>query len=62
MSHPMTCVDVPNCTWTDMAMPTLVGVNCAKHWEESIKQYIEDSMKKGKILSKKIMLGIWVEI
>ena len=36
MSHLMTCVDAPNCTWTDLAMPTLAGVNCAKHWEESI--------------------------
>ena len=31
MSHLMTC-----CTWTDLAFPTLAGVNCAKHWEESI--------------------------
>ena len=36
MSHPMTCVDAHNCTWTDLAMPTLAGVNCAKHWEEFI--------------------------
>ena len=43
MSHLMTCVDAPNCTWTYLAMPTLAGVNCAKHWEESS---IEDSMKK----------------
>ena len=42
----MTCVDAPNCTWTDLAMPTLAGVNCAKHWEESIWQSIEDSKKK----------------
>ena len=34
----MTCVDAPNCTWTDLAIPTLAGVNCAKHWEESIYQ------------------------
>ena len=46
MSHLMTCVDAPNCTWIDLAMPTLAGVNCAKHWEESIWQSIEDSMKK----------------
>ena len=45
MSHRMTCVDAPNCTWTDLAMPILAGVNCAKDWEESIQQYIEDSMK-----------------
>ena len=32
MSHLMTCVDALNCTWTDLAMPTLAGVNCAKHW------------------------------
>ena len=46
MSHLMACVGAPN--WTDLAMPTLAGVNCAKHWEESIftLQYIEDSMKK----------------
>ena len=36
MSRLMTCVDAPNCTWTDLAMPTLAGVNCAKHCEESI--------------------------
>ena len=36
MYHLMTCVDAPNCTWTDLAMPTLAGVNCSKHWEESI--------------------------
>ena len=29
MSHLMTCGDAPNCTWTDLAMPTLAGVNCA---------------------------------
>ena len=38
MSHLMTCVETPNCTWTDLAMPTLAGVNCAKQWEESIYQ------------------------
>ena len=36
MSNLMTCGDAPNCTWTDLAFPTLAGVNCAKHWEESI--------------------------
>ena len=36
MSHLMTCGDAPNCTWTDLAFPTLAGVNCAKHWEESM--------------------------
>ena len=36
MYHLMTCGDAPNCTWTDLAMPTLAGVNCAKQWEESI--------------------------
>ncbi len=25
----MTCGDAPNCTWTDLAMPNLAGVNCA---------------------------------
>ena len=38
MYHLMTCGDAPNCTWTDLAFPTLAGVNCAKHWEESIWQ------------------------
>ena len=47
MSHLMTCVDAPNCTWADLDMPIIAGVNCAKHWEESIKQYNEDSMKKS---------------
>ena len=36
MSHLMKCVDAPNCTWTDLAMPTIAGVNCAKQWEEYI--------------------------
>ena len=36
MYHLMTCGDAPNCTWTDLAFPTLAGVNCVKHWEESI--------------------------
>ena len=36
MYHLMTCVDAPNSTWVDLAIPTLAGVNCAKHWEESI--------------------------
>ena len=47
MSHLMTCVDAPNCIWTDLAMPILAGVNCAKHWEGFMQQYIEDSMKKS---------------
>ena len=46
MSNLTTCVDAPNCTWADLAIPTLAGVNCAKHWEDSIRQRIEDSMKK----------------
>ena len=46
VSHLMTCVDAPNYTWTDLAMPNITGVNCGKHWEESIWQSIEDSMKK----------------
>ena len=36
MFHLMTCVDAPNCTWADLAIPTLAGVNYAKHWEESM--------------------------
>ena len=36
MSHLMTCGDASNCTWTELAFPTIAGVNCAKHWEESI--------------------------
>ena len=36
MSHLMTRGVAPNCTWTDLAIPTLAGVNCAKHWEEYI--------------------------
>ena len=36
MSHLMTFVDAPNCTWAVLSIPTLAGVNCAKHWEESI--------------------------
>ena len=38
MSHLVTCGDALNCTWTHLAIPTLAGVNCAKHWEESIQQ------------------------
>ena len=29
MSHLMTCGEAPNCTWTNLAIPTLAGVNCA---------------------------------
>ena len=36
MSQLMTCVDAPNSTWADLAIPTLACVKCAKHWEESI--------------------------
>ena len=36
MSLLMTCGDASNCTWTDLAISTLAGVYCAKHWEESI--------------------------
>ena len=32
MSHLTKCGDAPNCMLTDLAMPTLAGVNCAKHW------------------------------
>ena len=27
MSHLMTCDNAPNCTWTDLAIPTVAGVN-----------------------------------
>ena len=27
MYHLMTCGDAPTCTWTDLTIPTLVGVN-----------------------------------
>ena len=33
MSHLMTCGDASNCTWADLAMPTLA---CSKHREEAI--------------------------
>ena len=36
MSRLMTCGDAPNGTWVDLAIPALAGVNCAKHWEESV--------------------------
>ena len=39
MSHLITCGDAPNGMWTDLDMPTLVGVNCVKHWEESNSSY-----------------------
>ena len=42
MSHLMTCGDAPNCTWTDLAIPTLAGVNCATHWEESDLSVLSD--------------------
>ena len=40
MSHLMTCAggDAPNATWTDLAMPTLASVNCAKHEEDRMDQ------------------------
>ena len=47
MSHLMTCPacgDASNCTWTDLPMPTLAGVNCAKH-SYYITLTLEDSIK-----------------
>ena len=29
MPHVMTCGDDSNCTWTDLAIPTIARVNCA---------------------------------
>ena len=48
MYHLMICGDAPNCTWTDLAIPTFAGVNCAKLWGGGIYPIvtIEDSMKK----------------
>ena len=37
MSHLMTCGDAPK---TDLAVPSLTGVNWARHWEESIWQWL----------------------
>ena len=34
--HLMPCGDALNYPWTDLVMPTVAGVNCAKHWVESI--------------------------
>ena len=48
MSHLMTCVDAPNGTWADMAMPTLASVNCANCQTLGgiyLIVNIEDSMK-----------------
>ena len=36
VSHRITCVDAPNCKWTELAVPTLAVVNCANNWDESI--------------------------
>ena len=38
-----------HCTWTDLAFPTLslAGVNCAKHWEESIWQWISRTRRRS---------------
>ena len=38
MYHLTTGGDAPNCTWEDLAIPTLAGVNCTKHkhWDVSI--------------------------
>ena len=33
MYHLMACGDAFKCTWTDLAIPTNAGVNCAKHWK-----------------------------
>ena len=35
MSHLISCVDAPNCTWTDLAMPTLAGVNTGRNLPNS---------------------------
>ena len=48
MCHLMTCGDAPGRTWTDSAIPTLGGVNCAKHCYY-LTVTIEDSMKKTAI-------------
>ena len=32
VSRVMTCVDAPNRTSEDLAIPTIAGVNCAKNW------------------------------
>ena len=31
----MTCVDAPNCTWTDLAIPTLAGVDTGRNISNS---------------------------
>ena len=36
MPHVMMCDDASNFTREDLAIPTLAGVNCAIHWDESI--------------------------
>ena len=36
VSHLMTCVDASNGAWSDLAIPTIARVNCAKHWDGSI--------------------------
>ena len=36
MYHLMTCGDAHNFMWTDLAIPTLAGVNCATHAERNL--------------------------
>ena len=51
MSHLMTSVDATNCTWTDLAIPILAGVNCAKHGGIYLTVIIKESMNKIQILT-----------
>ena len=46
MYHLLTCVHASNFTSTDLAMPTPVGVNCAKTGRNLYNSIVEDSMKK----------------
>ena len=49
MSHLMTCGDAPNCTWTDLAFPTLAGVELCQTLggiNLTVSVDIEDSTKK----------------
>ena len=50
MSHLMTCGDAPNCTWTDLAIPTFAGVQlCQTPGGIYLIVTMEDTMKKTRV-------------
>ena len=51
MYHLNTCGDAPNCTLTDLAIPPLAGVNCAKLGGVYFTVAIKDLTKKNFVIN-----------